>query len=164
MSPREVVHHQTSRLLWTKLCSTRALAVLRFFLFFFAGVLREDGRQHRAPSSIYRRGCMPHHHFHLQFLYILRLGKLTRRGRLKVLMKTAHTHTNYKTTLFYEAPGSYELTPSKFNSGGVESDRDQNHLHFYKACYDRGQMSHESSSSRRAWKLMTILIGIRSQH
>ena len=103
---------------------------------FFAGrvLLREDGRQHRAPSSIYRRGCMPHHHFHLQILYILRLGKLTRRGRPKVLMKIAHTHTNYKTILFYEAPAAHvELTPSKLNSGGVESDRDQNHLHFYKA-------------------------------
>ena len=133
---------------------------------FFAGrvLLREDGRQHRAPSSIYRRGCMPHHHFHLQLLYILRLGKLTRRGRPKVLMKIAHTHTNYKTILFYEAPGSYELTPSKFNSGGVESGRDQNHLHFYKACVIRGQMYHESSLSRRAWKLMTVLTGIRSQH
>ena len=31
-------------------------------------------------------------------------------------------------------------------------------------CHGRGQMSHESSSSRRAWKLMTILMGIRSQH
>ena len=114
---------------------------------FFAGrvLLREDGRQHRAPSSIYRRGCMPHHHFHLQFLYILRLGKLTRRGRPKVLMKIAHTHTNYKTILFYEAPAAHvELTPSKLNSGGVESDRDQNHLHFYKAFMDevRCPMSH----------------------
>ena len=95
---------------------------------FFAGrvLLREDGRQHRAPSSIYRRGCMPHHHFHLQFLYILRLGKLTRRGRPKVPMKISHTHTNYKTILFYEAPAAHvELTPSKLNSGGVESDQDQ---------------------------------------
>ena len=135
---------------------------------FFAGrvLLREDGRQHRAPSSIYRRGCMPHHHFHLQFLYILRLGKPTRRGRPKVSMKTAHAHYKpYKRILFYEAPAAHvELTPSKLNSGGVESDRDQNHLHFYKACMDRGQMSHESSSSRRAWKLMTILMGIRNQH
>ena len=167
LSLREVYYiHQTSRLLWTKLCSTRALD-FHFFLFsslieFF---LREDGRQHRAPSSIYRRGCMPHHHFHLQILYILRLGKLTRRGRQKVPMKIAHAHYKpYKTILFYEAPGSYELTPSKFNSGGVESDRDQNHLHFYKACVIRGQMSHESSLSRRAWKPMTILMGIRSQH
>ena len=141
--------------------------LVHFFLFssLIELFLREDGRQHRAPSSIYRRGCMPHHHFHLQILYILRLGKLTRRGRQKVPMKIAHAHYKpYKTILFYEAPGSYELTPSKFNSGGVESDRDQNHLHFYKACVIRGQMSHESSLSRRAWKLMTILMGIRSQH
>ena len=92
---------------------------------FFAGrvLLREDGRQHRAPSSIYRRGCMPHHHFHLQFLYILRLGKLTRRGRPKVLMKIAHGHYKpHKTILFYEAPAAHvELSPSKLNSGGVES-------------------------------------------
>ena len=92
---------------------------------FFAGrvLLREDGRQHRAPSSIYRRGCMPHHHFHLQLLYILRLGKLTRRGRPKVLTKIAHAHYKpHKTILFYEAPAAHvELTPSKLNSGGVES-------------------------------------------
>ena len=96
---------------------------------FFAGrvLLREDGRQHRAPSSIYRRGCMPHHHFHLQFLYILRLGKPTRRGRPKVSMKTAYAHYKpYETILFYEAPASHvELTPSKLISGGVESDQDQ---------------------------------------
>ena len=33
LSPREVVHHQTSRLLWTKLCSTRALLDFQFLLF-----------------------------------------------------------------------------------------------------------------------------------
>ena len=99
--------------------------LVNFFLFssLIELLLREDGRQHRAPSSIYRRGCMPHHHFHLQFLYILRLGKLTRRGRQKVPMKIAHAHYKpYKTILFYEAPAAHvELTPSKLNSGGVES-------------------------------------------
>ena len=123
---------------------------------------------YRALSSIYRRGCiLKHHHYLLQFLHSMRLSSSYPLGRrLTVSMKTAHAHYKpYKTILFYEAPAAHvELTPSKFNSGGVESDRDQNHLHFYKACYDRGQMSHESSSSRRAWKLMTILMGIRSQH
>ena len=33
LSLREVVHHQTSRLLWTKLCSTRALLDFQFLLF-----------------------------------------------------------------------------------------------------------------------------------
>jgi len=124
--------------------------LVHFFLFssLIELLLREDGRQHRAPSSIYRRGCILHHHFHLQFLYILILrleGPYSMRGRPKVPMKIAHTHTNYKTILFYEAPAAHvELTPSKLNSGGVESDRDQNHLHFYKAFVDevRCPMSH----------------------
>ena len=57
---------------------------------------------------------------------------------------TSH-YKPYKTILFYEAPAAHvELTPSKLNSGGVESDRDQNHLHFYKAFMDevRCPMSH----------------------
>ena len=135
---------------------------------FFAGrvLLREDGRQHRAPSSIYRRGCMPHHHFHLQLLYILRLGKLTRRGRQKVPMKIAHAHYKpYKTVLFYEASAAHvELTPSKLYSGGVESDRDQDHLIFYKAFMDEVRCPMSYHQPRRAWKLMTILMGIHSQH
>ena len=80
---------------------------------------------YRAPSSIYRRGCILHQHFHLQFLYILRLGKsYSMRRRPKVPMNTAHTH--YKTILFYEAHAAHVerttlITPSKLNSGGVES-------------------------------------------
>ena len=43
-------------------------------------------------------------------------------------------YTHYKKIILYEAHSAHvELTPSKLNSGGVESDRDQNHLHFYKA-------------------------------
>ena len=77
-------------------------------------------------------------------------------------MKIADTH--YKTILFSEAHAAHvELTPSKLNSGDVESDRDQDHLIFYKAFMDevRYPMSYQP---RRAWKIMTILMGIRSQH
>ena len=64
---------------------------------------------------------MLHQRFHLQFLHSMRLcSPYSMRRRPKVPMKTAHTH--YKTILFYEAHAAHvELTPSKLNSGGVES-------------------------------------------
>ena len=80
---------------------------------------------HRALSSIYRRGCILHQHFHLQFLHSIRLcSPYSMRRRPKVQMKIADAH--YKTILFYEAHAAHVefttlLTPSKLNSGGVES-------------------------------------------